>query len=292
MKWWLLLAVALTSGCGGIGKPALPKAPAGEAGAVRPPDNAVTAQLRNANVIYLCLTKSATLDNQPAWQIIETIQQTGQRLTLGWTEIPVAEQPLLDRWQRQEISPEQLLGELVSPERAQLLRQAFRPDFVQVALGCPREILAKIRRGDALSAEERAALPQGFRPEPEAFETFLDRVTTSRRLRHDNVRRLYRAHLVAEQSIAQNIVRFVSDNPDAQLMVLLPNDLLIDPHEIATYAAQKMHLRQLILDRSQRLPGARPQILTQGRRRVFQVIDRAPESIRHDHGAASPGLRT
>lgn len=292
MKWWLLLAVALTSGCGSFGKPPLPKAPATEAARGSPPNEAWTTRLQGADVIYVGLTKSWSLNDQPAAQIVETMQRSGQRLALGWTEIPVTQQPLFDQWQRQEISAEQLLGQLVSPEQAESLGQALRPDFVQVALGCPQDLLAKIRTGDALSEDERAALPQGFRPVPEAFETFVDRVATSPRLRRYNIRRLYRAHLVAEQLIAENIVRFARDNPNAKLLVFLPNDLLIDPHEIANYAAQKMPLRQLILDRSQRWPGARPQILAQDRRRLLQVVDCAPEPGRDDRCAPPPRLCT
>ena len=61
--------------------------------------------------------------------------------------------------------------------------------------------------------------------------------------------------------IAENIVRFMRDNADVKLLVFLPDDAMINPREVADYAAQKSSLRQMILDRSQPLPGERPQLL-------------------------------
>ena len=54
--------------------------------------------------------------------------------------------------------------------------RALRPDLVQVALGSPRELLRKIRAGDALTEEERALLPKNYRSRPDAFDDFADRV--------------------------------------------------------------------------------------------------------------------
>ncbi|MBA3651316.1 MAG: hypothetical protein H0W66_07530 [Chthoniobacterales bacterium] len=51
------------------------------------------------------------------------------------------------------------------------------------------------------------------------------------------------------------------EHQDAKLLVFLPDDAMINPREVADYAAQKSSLRQMILDRSQTLPGERPQLL-------------------------------
>jgi hypothetical protein len=232
------------------------------------------------------------MDEQPATRIVEMFQQSGHRVALGWAEIAATQQPLLEQWQRQEISAQQLLDQLARVERADWLRRALRPDLMQVALGSPRSLLAKIRAGEALSDDERAQLPKDFRSSADAFEVFVDRVTTSSRLRRYNVTRLYRAHLAAEQTIAENIVRFTRDNPDAKLLVFLPEDLMIDPREIADFAAQKSTLRQMILDRWHPLPGTRPQLLARRRSRGLQIVDRAPESSSDNRRLVAPRLRT
>ena len=265
MKWRLLLlpllATAFLSGCGTFNKPALPKFAVGEAPRPTPPPDVWAAKLRATDVVYCGLTKRWTIEHQPAWRIVEAWQKNGARVALGWTDIPTSEQPLLDQWQRQEITGPQLLDQLATPARGDRLSRALRPDLVHVALGSPPALLGKIRAGEPLSPEERALLPNEYRSRPDAFDNFSDRVAASARLRRYNLARLYRTHLAAEQMIAEHIVGFVRDHPGVKLLVFLPDDAMINPREVADFVAQKAPLRQLILDRSDPLDEARPQLL-------------------------------
>ncbi len=291
-RFWLLLLVAgLTSGCGHFRQPALPEGAATTAAPRPPVDEAWAAKLRRADTFYFSLTTRSKPDAEPARQLVELLQRDGQRVALGWAEIPSLQQPLLDQWQRQEISTAQLLGQLVRPERSAWLQEGLRPDLGQVALGSPPALLSKVRGGDELSAGELALLPSGFRTRPEAFGNFVERATASPRLRRYDIRRLFRAHLIAEQTIAQNIVRFRREHPEVKLIVFLPNDIMIDPREIADFAAQKMPLRQMILDRAQPLQEARPQLLAGGGRGRLQIVDRAPVAAPDDRRLPAPRLR-
>ena len=289
MKWWLLLlAAALMSGCGSLGKPPLPKFAIHEAPQPAPEEEAWAAQLRSVDIIYFGLTKKSAADRQPAWQVVEALQRSGQRVALGWSDLPATDQPLLDQWQRQEISTQQLLDQLAAPKLDDWLRLALRPDLRQVALGSPRDLLRKIRAGEALTDGERAHLPKDYRPRPDGLDNFVDRVATSSRLRKYDVTRLYRAHLAAEQMIAENIVRFARENPKAKLLLFLPDDVMINPREVADYVAQKASVRQMILDRSP--PGARPQLLAGRRSGGLEIVDRAPGARRHDRRLPAPRL--
>ena len=292
LKWCLLLAAALTSGCGTPGKPPLPKFSTGAAPPKAPEDKKWTATVHHADVIYFGLTKRSAINSEPAWRVVEGLQRSGAHVALGWGKLSAAQQPLLDQWQRREISSQQLLDQLGAPERGDWLRRALRPDLLQVALGSPRELLRKIRAGDAITEEERALLPRNYRSPPNAFDDFADRVSTSAHLRHYNVTRLYHAHLVAEQIIAENIVRFMRDNPTAKLLVFLPDDVMINPHEVADYVAQKASLQQMILDRSQASPGERPQLLARRRSSLLEVVNCAPKAFGDDRRLTAPGLRT
>ncbi len=289
MKRWLLLATAaLTSGCGSLNKPALPRFATGEAPAAS--SDSWSASLRRVDVVYCSLTTSGAPENQPAWRVVESFRASNERVALGWVELPVAQQPLFDQWQRQEISAPQLLERLGAPQRADWLRRGLRPELLQVALGAPRPLLSKIAAGDALSPEERALLPRDFRPRPDAFDNFADRIAGSSRLRRFDPVHLYRAHLAAEQMIAQNIVQFLRATPGVKLVVFLPNEPMIDPREVADYVAQKAGPRQMILDRSGGSSGARPQLLAGSRGRPFQVVNRAPQALANHRRFAFPRL--
>ncbi|MEO8440118.1 MAG: ChaN family lipoprotein [Spartobacteria bacterium] len=291
MKWWLLLAAVLTSGCGTLGKPPLPKFATGEAPRpALPASQKMAAPIRRADVIYFGLTSKSAAESAPAWRIVGTLQESGGRVALGWSELPVGRQPLLDQWQRQEISAQQLVDQLGVAQRSDWMERALRPGVAQVALGAPRELLRKLRAGDALTEEERAALPTNFRPRAEAFDNFVDRVSTSSRLRRYNIDHLYRAHLAAEQSIAENIVRFVQENPGTKLLVFLPDDAMINPREVADYVAQKAPLQQMILDRPERSPNERPQLLARRRSGPLEIVDRTPKTRGHDRRFSAPRL--
>lgn len=260
-RWSLLLASALVCGCGSVGKPPLPKFAVSQTPRPAPPPDPWAAKLGAIDVIYFGLTKRSDAETQPAWRIVASLQTSGARVALGWTDLPATQQPLLDQWQRQEISGPQLLDRLAGTARGDWLSRALRPDLLHLALGAPPELLRKIRAGAALTTEERALLANDYRPRPDAFDNFADRVATSALLRRYDLRRLYRAHLAAEQMIADNIVRFMRDHPEVKLLVFLPDDAMIDPREVADFAGQKTALRQLILDRTGKPAGARAQLL-------------------------------
>jgi len=264
VKRWLLLLLggALFCGCSSVGKPPLPKFAVSQTPRpAPPPPDPWAAKLGVTDVIYFGLTKRSDAEREPAWHIVATLQNSGARVALGWTDLPATQQPLLDQWQRQEISGPQLLDRLAGPARGEWLSRALRPDLLQLALGAPPELLRKIRAGATLTAEEHALLPNDYHPRSDAFDNFADRVATSAHLRRYDLPHLYRAHLAAEQMIADNIVRFMRDHLEVKLLVFLPDDAMINPREVADFAAQKSSLKQLILDRSGTPAGARANLL-------------------------------
>jgi hypothetical protein len=231
------------------------------------------------------------VDIGPAWEVVKTLQAGGQQVALGWSDLPVTQQPLLDRWAAQEISAPDLLAQLDRPARTEF-RDALRSDLRQVALGSPSGLLRKIRAGDPILPNELALLPQDYRSSPEGYDNFVDRVAISPRLRRYNLPRLYHAHLAAEQMIAENIVRFRRNHPGMKLLVFLPDDIMIDPREVADYVAQKENVRQMILDRAGTQPETRPQILAVAASGgALQIVDRAPETARHHGRLFTPRLR-
>jgi hypothetical protein len=90
--------------------------------------------------------------------------------------------------------------------------------------------------------------------------------------------------------IAENIVRFMQQSNDE--VAVLPDDVMINPREVADYVAQKASLQQMILDRSQVLPRERPQLLARRRGGLLEVVNCAPKAFRNDRHLPTPGLRT
>jgi hypothetical protein len=262
VRRWLLLVAALTSGCGSLEKPPLPKFALGEAPPRTTAAEGSLARLRAADVVYFCLTKGSAPGNEQAWKIVAALSADPQPVALGWSQLAAAaRQPLLDRWQREEISGPELLGQLTVQERGDWVRRGLRPGLVQVALGPPGPLLRKLRNEESLTAEERALLPRDFQVGPEAVDDFSDRISASSRLRRYNFAALFRAHLAAEQILAENIVRFRRDRPGTKLLIFLPEDIMVNPREVAEFVAQKVTLRQMIIDRSATGREARPPLL-------------------------------
>jgi hypothetical protein len=250
VRRWLLLVAALTSGCGSLNKPPLPRFAIGEAPPRPAAEDPWLTKLRAADVVYFCLTKKDANENQPARKVIRALQDHGDTVALGWGEIAAERQPLLDRWQREEISAQELLEELSVPERGDWPGRALRPGLTQVALGASPELLRKLRAGEAPTPEERALLPRDFRVDAGAVDDFADRISISPRLRRYNPAALFRAHLAAEQIVAENIVRFRQAEPGMKLLVFLHDDIMMSPREVADFVGQKGPVRQMIIDRS------------------------------------------
>lgn len=165
-----LLAAFLVTSCGIFqGKPALPGNPVVET-ASDSFQNQFTAAMARADVIYIQDDRQVANSGQNTeLKILDALQGHDARVTVGWASVDFTQQALLNQWQGQKISAEELLAHLPSAEVAQmapgdvdLVRQTLRPDIAQLALGCPRDLFTKLRLGEKLSDEERAMIPSGL----------------------------------------------------------------------------------------------------------------------------------
>jgi hypothetical protein len=145
-----LLAAFLVTSCGIFqGKPALPGNPVGTSSDSS--QNQFTAAKARADVVYLQDDRQVANSGQnTALKILDALQGHDARVAIGWASVDLTQQPLLNQWQEQKISAEELLARLPSAEVAQmasagtdLVRQMLRPDIAQLALGCPRDLFTK-----------------------------------------------------------------------------------------------------------------------------------------------------
>ena len=266
-----MLAAFFVTSCGIFqGKPALPGNPVVETSSDSS-QNQFTATMARADVVYFQDDQQVANSGQnTALKILDALQGHDARVAIGWASVDLTQQPLLNQWQEQKISAEELVARLPSAEVAQmepgvdLVRQTLRPDIAQLALGCPRDLFTKVRLGEKLSDEERAMIPSGFTAPPNDFENFSDQISAAPRLRHYNIRGLYRACRISEQMAAETIVKYMAGNPRTKLLVILHRGYRINPRNVSHYVAEKCKLRKLILDQSGGLAPARPNLLTLG----------------------------
>jgi hypothetical protein len=179
-----VLAAFLVTSCGiFLGKPALPRNPVGTSSDSS--QNQFTAAKARADVVYLQDDRQVANSGQnTALKILDALQGHDARMAIGWASVDLTQQPVLNQWQEQKISAEELLARLPSAEVAQmasagtdLVRQMLRPDIAQLALGCPRDLFTKVRLGEKFSDEERPMIPSGFTAPPNDFERFrIDRI--------------------------------------------------------------------------------------------------------------------
>jgi hypothetical protein len=260
-RWWFFFAVALTSGCVTSRNPPLPETSTRQSPEPSLTEPSGATKLRDANIVYVCLTKTPSPQNDASWRLIEEMLRSPGAASLGWSQISFAYQPLFDEWQARRLPARRLLDRVAPSHGAEWLQRALESNVSQVALGAPSELLRKIQQGKALTAEERALIPHEFRLRAEALDNFADRIASSPRLRRENLANLFRAHVVAEQIVAANIVRFFGVHSGTRLFVILPDDIVLDASEIAAFVAQKLELRQMILDRSKPARPNHPRLL-------------------------------
>ncbi len=278
VKWWLLLAAALTSGCGTPGKPPLPKFAVGEAPRRRPKTKSLDRD-------------SSSRGRDLFWpnEKIRGGERAGLARRRGVATQRRARRAWLDRTFRRRSNRCLTNGSGRKFPRNNCSTSSARRN---AATGCAQRCVPiscksrSVRRGSfcAKSAPAKRSPTRNARscrritdPRPDAFDNFVDRVSTSARLRRYNVTHLYRAHLAAEQMIAENIVRFMHDNPTVKLLVFLPDDAMINPREVADYVAQKASLQQMILDRSPARPGSGRNYWRGRRSGALEIVNCAPE---------------
>ena len=126
-------------------------------------------------------------------------------------------------------------------------------------------------------------MPRGYRTPANGLEDFAEQLATVRGLQEREIENLYRAHVVAEQFAAEQIVTYLREHEGEKLLVFARRRELGGDLGLPAFVAQKLKLRQINFE----LEGSRkaqPRLVSSpragGRIGWFQVVDRAPASAR------------
>lgn len=254
------LGVIALSGCSIFSsKPALPRHAAIE---TRPAPSAGTDYIglvANAEVVYFPAERAAFGGrSEPSARLLDAFLQNGAPFAIGWDLLDASQQPLLDELQgatgkaREDVIRRlEIVGSGRAREHCRaVLRDERLVGLRHLALGCLPVFLAKLETRERLTPEEERQLPRGYTPPSGGLEAYTERLT-----RGETTGRSYRAQVVAQQFAAEEIVRhFRSAGMQSKLLVFLRSSDLEAGLGVPRYVAQKLQVRQLVLDSS----GTRP----------------------------------
>ncbi len=252
----VVLGLIALSGCSIFsGKPALPRHAAIETRDAPSVGTDYVALVANAEVVYFPAERAAFGGrSEPSARLLDAFRQNGTPFAIGWDLLDASQQPLLDELQAATgAAREDVIGrlEIVGSGRARehcraVLRDERLVGLRQLALGCLPVFLAKLETRERLMPEEEKQLPRGYAPPPGGLQVYNENLA-----RGDAPGRSYRGQVVAQQFAAEQIVRhFRVAGMQSKLLVFLRASDLEAGLGVPRYVAQKLPVRQLVLDSS------------------------------------------
>ena len=127
-----------------------------------------------------------------------------------------------------------------------ILRWSLAEGVPSVALNAPAALSHKLALGQPLDASEKAMLPSGFHPLPGGYEHFTEQMAGSPHAGAD-VRNLFQAQLLWEQTMATRIVEFLAAHPDEKLIVFIGRGHVEDGFGVPAFVMQKTDAAQLVV---------------------------------------------
>ncbi len=247
-------------------KPALPRHAAIETGADPSAATDYVALVANAEVVYFPAERAAFGGrSEPSARLLDAFRESGAPFAIGWDLLDASQQPLLDELlaatgaAREEVIRRlEIVGSGRAREHCRaVLRDERLTGLRHLALGCLPVFLAKLETQERLTPDEEKQLPRGYTVPSGGQEAYNEQVA-----RGDAPGRSYRAQVVAQQFAAEQIVRhFRTAGTQSKLLVFLRDSDLEAGLGVPRYVAQKLPVRQLVLDSSGTEP-TRAKLLT------------------------------
>ncbi|HMJ05933.1 MAG TPA: ChaN family lipoprotein, partial [Chthoniobacterales bacterium] len=229
------------------------------------------ALVAQADIIYFPAERAASGGKaEPAAQLLQALRESGLPFAIGWDLINATAQPVLDELaSKTGADREELIAriELAGTGRArehcrEVLRDVRLAGTPHLALRCPESIIAKLDARDRLAPAEERFLPTGYAPPPGDFETYAERLALNRAPAEPRLAASYRAYVTNQQFAAEKIVRYFRAAPTrGKLLVFLRANDLEAGRGVPRYVAQKLQVRQLVLDSTSSAP-VRAKLLT------------------------------
>ena len=245
------------------------------------------AVVADAEVIYFPSERTASgAKAEPSARILEALRRENVSFAIGWDLMDATQQALLDELVGKTGAARELIVtrlEMAGTGRARahcraVLRDEGLLELRHLALRNPAALLARLNARERLTAEEAREVPSGYRLPPGGAEMDATLSAGEGDLGDSAAPPSYRAQALSQQYSAEKIVRFLRERSGAgKLLVFLRAADMREGLGVPRYVAQKVQVRQLVLDSSGAQP-VRAKLLTgrDGESGREQIVDRAP----------------
>jgi uncharacterized iron-regulated protein len=252
-----ITAACVLTGCVNSGL-ALPKV--GGPIPVSPPHEETAAeraywdQLAPARIIYIGETHTSNSDHEYQLDVLKGLKARGVNFTVAWEMFDFTQQPVLDAWNAHHLTTDGMLEKTdfqphwgaYSVMYEKILRWTQAEGIASFALNAPGPLSHKLAQGMALTPEDTAELPTGFRPLNGGYEHFAEQMAQAP---HPgaNPENFYKAQLLWDQTMASRIVDFVNMHPEGKLVVLIGRGHVDGGFGVPAFVSQKTDAPQLVV---------------------------------------------
>lgn len=220
-------------------------------------------QLAPARVIYIGETHNSNSDHEYEWDVLKGLKARGTHYTVAWEMFDLTQQELLDQWAARQLTTETFLQRTdfqahwgtLSVLYEKMLRWSLAEGVPSLAINAPAAASHKLALGQPLDANEKAMLPSGFHPLPGGFEHFSEQMAGGPHAGAE-MRNLFQAQLLWEQTMATRILEFLAAHPDQKLVVLLGRGHVENGFGVPAFVMQKTDAAQLVVYPGGLSPGA------------------------------------
>jgi len=268
----------------------------------------LTAELQSERLVYVGETHTAYGDHLLQLEVLRGMAAEPEGLAIGVEWFQTRFQPAIDDYLADRIDEAEFLRETEYFERWRFDYRLYRPiiafakanDIPIIALNASRELTSEISDVgiDELSHEFKAELPDSYDFSDKDYEESLRRMFEMHDSDGDGFQRFLEVQLTWDETMAQSVARFLTENPDGRMLVFagkghvsgrsgIPNRVTrrtgIEGKTLATFNPQSQMFNTadyLVLSREQALPPA-------GLMRVF-LDDTDDGVLIRDFSAHSP----
>ena len=211
-------------------------------------------QLAPARVIYIGETHNSNVDHEYQLEVLKGLKLRGAKFAVGWEMFEATQQPLLDAWNRRQLTTEGLLEKtdfqhrwgIYSVMYEKILRWTQSEGITDLALNAPDDLSHKLASGQPLDTAEHEMLPTGFQPLSGGYEHFVEQMGDAPH-QGANLENFYKAQLLWDQTMATRIVEFLDTHPEEKVVVLLGRGHVDGGFGVPAFVSQRTDAPQLVV---------------------------------------------